>query len=290
LSFDLEALLQVALVLGVLLLVVAVGIRARVRQPLRLLLSRPALAFRAVVAMYVALPAFALLLIWVLPLPGSVAAVLLGFAVSPVLPPWAKNGNAVGGRDNYVIGVELLSALVAILLVPVFIWLISRMFGVATRLDPLAVEGVLLFTFAAPLAVGMAITRHYPDAAPRIATIADRVGGTLVLMEGVLIFFVHGRAVLDVIGQGTLVAILAMVLFGLFVGHLLGGPHSGNRGALATATVSRHPAVALLLASAAFPEHQTAVMGAVLLYLTAALLITIPYERWRESVASRHAP
>lgn len=273
--------------MGVVLLVVAVGIRARVRQPLRLLLSRPALAFRAVLAMYVALPAFALLLIWLLPLPASVAAVLLGFAVSPVLPPWAKNGRAVGGNDNYVIGIELLSALVAILLVPIFIWLISRMFGVATRLDPLAVEGVLLLTFAAPLVVGMAITRRYPGAAPRIARIADRVGGTLVVMEGVLIFFVHGRAVLDVIGQGTLFAILAMVLFGLLIGHLLGGPHEGNRGALASATVSRHPAVALLLASAAFPEHQTAVMGAVLLYLTAALLITIPYERWRESVASR---
>ena len=286
-SLDFEALLRLALVMGVVLLVVAVGIRARVRQPLRLLLSRPALAFRAVLAMYVALPAFALLLIWLLPLPASVAAVLLGFAVAPVLPPWAKNGSAVGGKDNYVIGIELLSALVALLLVPIFIWLISRMFGVATRLDPLAVEGVLLITFAVPLAVGMAITRHFPDAAPQIARIADRLGGTLVVIEGVLIFFVHGRAVLDVIGQGTLVAIVAMVLFGLVIGHALGGPHAGNRGALASATVSRHPAVALLLASAAFPEQQTAVMGAVLLYLAAALLVTIPYERWRESMAIR---
>ena len=60
--------------------------------------------------MYVAVPAFVLLLAWLLPLHASVVAVLLGFAVAPVLPPWAKNGGAVGGKDDYVIGLELLSA------------------------------------------------------------------------------------------------------------------------------------------------------------------------------------
>jgi BASS family bile acid:Na+ symporter len=279
--------LRLALLVGVALLVVAVGIRVRVRQPLRLLLGKPALAARAVLAMYVALPAFVLLLLWLLPLPASVGAVLLGFAVAPVLPPWAKNGTAVGGQDDYVIGVELLSAGVALLLVPIFIWIVQQAFGVATKVDPLAVEGVLLMTFVAPLAIGMGITRWLPAAAPRIAKIADRVGGALVLFEGVLIFVLHGRAVLDVIGQGTLVAILAVVLFGLFTGHMLGGPDPGNRGALASATVSRHPAIALLLASSAFPEQQTAVMGAVLLFLAISMLFTIPYERWRESIASR---
>jgi len=68
--------------------------------------------------------------------------------------------------------------------------------------------------------------------------------------------------------------------------HLLGGPHPGNRGALASATVSRHPAVALLLASGAFPEQEATVIGAVLLYLLTALLLAVPYERWRKSVIS----
>jgi len=81
--------LKLVLLLGVVLLVVAIGIRARLEQPL-LLLRRPALTLRAMVAMFVALPAFVLALVRLVPLPAGVGAALLGFAVSPVLPPWAK--------------------------------------------------------------------------------------------------------------------------------------------------------------------------------------------------------
>jgi len=266
------------------MLVVAIGIRARLEQPL-LLLRSPALALRAMVAMYVALPAFVLVLVWLMPLQAGVGAVLLGFAVSPVLPPWAKKGAAVGGQSDYVIGLQVLSSIVAVLVVPLMIWIVYRTFGVATNLDPLAVEMVLLITVAAPLALGMGLARLYPGAA-RLADRADRVGGVVLLLGAVVLLIVNGRAILGVIGQGTLIATVAVILFGLLVGHLLGGPDPGNRGALAEATVLRHPAIALLLASGAFPEREATVLGAVLMYLVASLLLSVPYERWRKSVTS----
>jgi BASS family bile acid:Na+ symporter len=276
--------LKLVLLLGVVMLVVAIGIRARLEQPL-LLLRSPALALRAMVAMYVALPAFVLVLVWLMPLQAGVGAVLLGFAVSPVLPPWAKKGAAVGGQSDYVIGLQVLSSVVALLVVPLMIWIVYRTFGVATNLDPLAVEMVLLITVAAPLALGMGLARLYPGAA-RLADRADRVGGVVLLLGAVVLLIVNGRAILGVIGQGTLIATVAVILFGLLVGHLLGGPDPGNRGALAEATVLRHPAIALLLASGAFPEREATVLGAVLMYLVASLLLSVPYERWRKSVTS----
>jgi len=283
------AIITVVLLLGVVLLVTSIGIRVRLEEPL-LLLRRPALALRAMVAMYLALPAFVLLLVWFVPLQTGVGAVLLGFAVSPVLPPWAAKGAAVGGQPDYVIGLQVLSSVFALLVVPIMIWIGYRMFGVQTVLDPLAVELVLLVTVAVPLALGMGIARLRPGAAPRLGAIADRVGGVTLMLGAVLLLIVHGREILDVIGQGTLLAIVAVVAFGLLVGHLLGGPDPGNRGALASATVLRHPAVALLLASGAFPEHAATVIGTVLLYLLAALLIAVPYERWRKSVTSDRPP
>jgi len=276
---------KLVLLLGIVLLVVGIGIRARLEQPL-LLLRKPALALRAMVAMYVVMPAFVLLLVQLVPLRAGVGAVLLGFAVSPVLPPWAKKGAAVGGHDDYVIGLQVLSSVVALLVVPLMIWIGFRMFGVATTLDPLAVETVLLVTVAAPLALGMGITRFYPGAAPRLGAVADRVGGVLLLLGVVVLLIVNGGAILGAIGQGTLVVTVAVVLFGLLVGHLLGGPDPGNRGALASASVLRHPAIALVLASGAFPEHEATVLGAVLLYLLTSLLLSVPYERWRKSVIS----
>ncbi len=100
------------------------------------------------------------------------------------------------------------------------IWIVYRLFGVATALGPLAVELVLLVTVAAPLALGIVLARLRPGAAPRLAALADRVGG-----------------------------------------------------------------VVLLLASGAFPSHEATVIGAVLLYLLAALLLAGPYDCWRTQVA-----
>jgi len=274
-----EIILKLGLLLGVVLLVVAIGIRAHVDGVMRLL-RRPALALRAVVAMYVALPAFVLLVVWFVPLREGVGAALLGFAVAPVLPPWAKKGIAAGGEADYVIGLELLSSGIAVMVIPLMIWIAYQVFGVATVLEPLAVELVLLATVVLPLALGMGLARFFPDAAPRLAALADRVGGVVLLLGAVVLLIAKGRAILGALGQGTLVVTVAVVAFGLLVGHLLGGAEPGNRRALASATVLRHPAIALLLASGAFPGNEATVIGTVLLYMIASLLLSSAYERW----------
>ena len=279
-----EMILKLVLLLGIVLMVVAIGIRARLEQPL-LILRQPALALRAMLAMYVALPAFVLVLVWLLPLQAGVGAVLLGFAVAPVLPPWAPKGTSAGAKADYVIGLQLLSTGVAFLIAPLMIWLAYRIFGVATPFDPMAMALVLLVTVVVPLTIGMGITRFLPGPAPRLADLANRAGAVLTILGAVVLLSVEGRAILGVLGQGTLVAVLAVAAFGLLAGYLLGGPDPGNRGALASATVLRHPAVALLLAAAAFPEHEAAVTGTVLLYLLTALLLEAAHGRWRKSVA-----
>jgi BASS family bile acid:Na+ symporter len=276
-----ETILKLVLLLGVVLLVVAIGTRARLQEPL-LLLRRPALGLRAMLAMYGALPAFVLALVWLLPLREGVGAVLLGFSVSPVLPPWAKKGAAVGGHADYVIGLQLLSTGLSLLVVPLMIAIAYRLFGVVTVLKPLAMELVLLVTVAIPLALGIGLGRLYPGVAPRLGALADRLGGVLLLLGVAALLIAHGQKIPGVIGQGTVIVTVVVIAFGLLVGGLLGGPDPGNRRALASATVCRHPAIALLLASGAFPEREATVIGTALLYLLASLVLPIPYERWRK--------
>jgi hypothetical protein len=43
------------------------------------------------------------------------------------------------------------------------------------------------------------------------------------------------------VGNGAVLPIIAFVLVGLVIGHLLGGPTPENRTALAFSTASRHP-------------------------------------------------
>jgi len=73
-----------------------------------------------------------------------------------------------------------------------------------------------------------------------------------------------------------------VIVFGLLFGELLGGRDRSIRSALASATVSRHPAIALLLASGAFPQQQPTIIGTVLIYLIASLLLPNLLMRWRK--------
>ncbi len=278
---DPAALLKLVLLLGVVLLVVGIGARVQLDEPL-LLLRRPRLTLRSLLAMYLLFPALVLLLVWLLPLRQGVGAVLLGFAVSPVLPPWAKKGTALGARGDYVIGLELLSTAVSLLVVPLMIAIAEGLFGITTNLDPRAMVMVLLATVLLPLGIGIGLARFFPDSAPRLGAVADRLGSVVLLLGAVVLLFIHGPKMLAVIGEGTVLAILVVIVFGLLFGELLGGPDRGIRGALASATVSRHPAIALLLATGAFPQQQPAVIGTVLIYLVTSIVLPILLMRWRK--------
>ena len=251
------------------------------QEPL-LLLRRPTLTLRSLLAMYVLFPALVLLLVWLLPLRQGVGAVLLGFAVSPVLPPWAKKGNALGARGDYVIGLELLSTAVSLLLVPLTITIAERLFGVVTDFEPKAMVTVLLATVVLPLGLGIGIARFFPRTAPGLAAVADRLGSVVLLLGAVVLLAFYGPKMLAVIGEGTVLAILVVIVFGLLFGELLGGRDRSIRSALASATVSRHPAIALLLASGALPQQQPTIIGTVLIYLIASLLLPNLLMRWRK--------
>jgi len=273
--------LKLLLLLGVVLMVVGIGARARLEEPL-LLLRRPTLALRSLLAMYLLFPALVLLLVWLLPLKQGVGAVLLGFAVSPVLPPWAKKGAALGARADYVIGLELLSTAVSLLVVPLMIAIAERLFGVATNLEPGSMVVVLLATVLLPLSLGIGLARLFPRSAPGLGAVADRLGSFVLLFGAVVLLAVQGPKMVAMVGEGTVLAILVVIAFGLLFGEMLGGPDRGMRGALASATVSRHPAIALLLASGAFPQQQPAVIGTVLIYLLASIVFPILLMRWRK--------
>jgi BASS family bile acid:Na+ symporter len=281
--------LELWLFSGVATLVVAIGMRARPHDSL-LLLRRPELGVPAMVTMFVLQPAFVLLVVWILDLQVGVGATLLAFSVAPVLPPWGKKAYGPGAATDYVIGLEVLSAVVSILVVPVWIWIVQGVFGVHTARDPWSVEIILLATIGLPLAVGMGLTRWKPASSARMAFLIDRIGGIILLTGMVALIVLRWRLIFDVIGSGTVVVILLVIAFGLLVGHLMGGPDPRRRGALASANVSRHPAVALLLASSALPDHRPAALGTVIIYLLANMVVPIPYERWLKRVAAGGNP
>jgi BASS family bile acid:Na+ symporter len=71
-------------------------------------------------------------------------------------------------------------------------------------------------------------------------------------------------AIISLVGNGTILAFAAFVVVALAVGHFLGGPDPDERTVLALASASRHPAVAIAIAHANFPDEKLAVWRSLL--------------------------
>jgi hypothetical protein len=73
-------------------------------------------------------------------------------------------------------------------------------------------------------------------------------------------------------------ALAALTLAALAIGHGLGGPAEDDPTALAIACWTRHLGIAVLVTTSV-PGPRTAVMVAV--YILTAAIVSIPYLKWR---------
>lgn len=100
-------------------------------------------------------------------------------------------------------------------------------------------------------------------------------------------FLVYGLwpTIRTFLGNGVLLMLIVLAVIGLAVGHLLGGPRPADRTSLALATASRHPAVALAIATSGTISEPKPELGIILLYLLVATVVSLPYQTWRKRQA-----
>lgn len=244
------------------------------------LLRRPGVLVRSLLAMSVIMPVVASFIAGRFSLRPAVEVALILLAVSPVPPVLPANVSKAGGNVSYSIGLLMMSALLAIVVTPASVTLIGRYFGRAEHAPPMDIAATVAMTVLAPLILGAIVRRLVPAVVAWVKTIA-RIGTVVVLVAFAAVLFVSWRAILGTIGDFTLVAIVLFVLVSLAVGHFLGGPDPEDRTVLALATASRHPGVALAVASAVAHEHRSAVAAAVLLAFLVGTLTTGVYGKWR---------
>jgi BASS family bile acid:Na+ symporter len=269
--------------LGVSLVVIAIGVSARPRDTL-LLIRKPQLGIRAMLAMFILVPAFVVLLTSMFPLARPLRAALLALAVSPMPPIILQQEIEAGGDADYSIGLQILGTGFSILVVPVMLMVVEAVFGVTGNFDPFAMSQILLVSVALPLGAGLLVGSWLPGWRRQISLWAGRVGNAALLIAAIAVLFVIWPDMLRLIGGGVLWVTSLTISFSLAAGHWLGGPDEGNRGALAVACAARHPAVAIALSTAVFPAYSTPIVAVVELFLIANIIITIPYMRWRRRV------
>lgn len=282
---DAAALLKLVILTSVMLVVASIGMSTRQGTALGFL-KDPAPVSKAMLAMFVAMPLFTLLVTWALPLDPAVRIALLALAISPMPPVMPLTQAKVGADTEYAIGIQVAACATALAAAPLFILLLEEVYhhDVAFEIGPML--KVLVLTISVPLTGGILMNRFAPDFAARVRGPVGKAAGLTLALGMLVMLAISWRDIAGALGNGALVAILLMTLFGLAVGHLLGGPHPGNRSALATATASRHPGVAIAVGAVADPTAISAIVGAVLLYLLANAAFIQPYLRWAKARAA----
>jgi BASS family bile acid:Na+ symporter len=284
------ALIPIAIKASICLVVAGLGLRASPEDALYLL-RRPGQLARSLLAMNVIMPLLAATLAATLHLRPPVQIALAALAVSPVPPMLPRRQMQSGGHEPYAIGLLTAAALLAILFVPAAVALFGWAFGIPLAMPPAAVAEVILASVLVPLVTGLLIRRAVPAFAERIARPVSLAGTVLLVMAALPVLFVVWRGVVSLIGDGTLLAVVGVVIAGLTAGHFLGGPDPQDRIVLALASATRHPGVALAIATANFPG-QKLVQPAVLLYLIVSVVVAVPYLVWarREPGFPERAP
>jgi len=272
---SLQTLILFVLKASILLNVFAIGLKAGVHDA-TYMFRRPGKLAKALLAMNILMPLFAVAFVLAFHLKHAVEVALVALAVSPVPPILPRKLRKAGATESDTIGLLVAVGILAIVFVPAAMEILERVFHVPLRMTFASVAALVFITIILPLALGIAVHTLAPVAADRLVNPIAKIASIALLLSAVAILFSSAPAIWELTGNGTLVAIAAFVLVGLLIGHFVGGPKPENRTGLALATASRHPGIAIALAVANFPEEKLAI-SAVLLYLLVNILVSIPY-------------
>lgn len=276
---DAAQLIKLALTASVLLLVFALGLRATFGDAtflFRTLFQAPNRLLRSVVAMFLLVPLVAAALAAAFDLPLPVKVALVAFAISPIPPILPGKQLKFGGEERYVFGLLVAISLVAVVVVPLAVEVLGWVFHRNTTIEAEQVVRTIGLSVLVPLLAGLVVHHLAPGFAARIAPWVSRVGTVLLVASVVPVLVASWPKVASLVGSGAIVAMLALVVVSVAIGHLLGGPDPSDRAVLAIASAMRHPGVALAIATTNFPDEPL-VPAAVLLYLLVAVVGTTVY-------------
>lgn len=273
-------LIRVALLLSIILIVLSFALLATWRDATSLF-SKPAQLLRSLLAMNVLLPLFAVTLATVFALRPAVAIALVALSVSPVPPFLPLKQLKLVRRQEYVVGLLGATSLLSIMLVPLTVSLIGLYLSRPVSVVPEEIGRIVAVTVLAPFALGLIMRRMIPVLAMRASPLAGKAGVLLLTVAIAPVLFTMWPAMISLIGDGTVLAIIAFAAIGLTVGHWLGGSDEEDRTVLALATATRHPGVALVIATGNFPGEKL-VAPALMLYMLVVAVASAPYVLWRK--------
>ncbi len=264
----------------IMLQVLAVGIEA---EPSGLLtcVRRPLWVVRIIGAMFIGVPLLAAFLVKISSAPIGVKVSIILLAVAAVAPLLPRKLLKLGIDAAFADSLSAVTMVLAIPLVPFTVSVLGAMFGREMVVPPASVAKTLAETFLLPFAVGMALRAMLGDRAVQLGEWANTISN--IALAGIVLLLVGAQfgTILPLLWQ-SLPLVVTFAVGALLIGHVLGGPDPRERTALAIATVTRHPGLALFIATSSFPNLQ--VLPPILSVIIGCAIVSIPYTAWRKRI------
>jgi len=223
--------------------------------------------------MNVLMPLLALWMALRFELNPAVKLALVALSVSPVPPMFPRRAEKAGGSDEYSIGLLVAASILAIAVIPATMWIFGRIGNVPLQISPLSVAIMAFTSILAPLLVGISLRAELPKFAETLAEPIGKWATALLILCAIPILVGSIKAIVSLVGDGTLFAFSAFALVGYLIGDTLGRPEPDKRRVLAFATATRHPAIAIAIAHTNFPQQKLAI-PAIGLYLIVSFIVT----------------
>ena len=208
----------------------------------------------AALANYVCVPAAAVVLVLLFDADALVAAGFLIAAVCPGAPYGPPFTGIAKGNVARAVGLMAIlagsSALVAPLLLHFLLPLTSG--DEQVQVNVVKMVSTLLIAQFLPLCIGLGIRHWRPVLADRLKKPANLLSLALNLLTFGVILTVQWEMLMGIPTRAYF-GMLALVLFAVGAGWLLGGPGSKNRTAMTMATAVRNVGVSLVIATGSFP-------------------------------------
>jgi bile acid:Na+ symporter, BASS family len=273
-------LIHLGILLSIMLIVLSFGMLCTWRDATSLF-RNPSLLLRSLLSMNVILPVFIAVLVGLFAFRAPISIMLLALAVSPVPPFLPLKQRKLVGHHDYIYGLLGASSLLVIVLAPLTVAVFGMIFEHETKIEPLGIAKMVALTVLLPFALGLVLHHRAPAFSDRASPIANKLGIGLLLLVFLPVVVKSWPQVISLIGDGTVLAIIAFVLVGLAAGHLLGGPVEADRTILALSTATRHPGVALVIVTAMRPDDKL-IGPALIIYLLVSAIVSAPYGAWRK--------
>jgi len=263
---------------GLFAMVFTFGLNATVHDA-TYLFRRPAELARALIAMNVLMPLFAVSLVLIFDLIPVVRFTLVALSVSPILPVAPLRILKAGATSASTIGILVAASVLAIVLVPLAMVILGQVFNLPLQMTSASIAILVFTSVLLPLGLGIAVNSFASTLAKGLAKPIFLISLIVNLACVVVILFAVAPSMWSLVGNGTVAAIAGFVIVGLAIGHFFGGPEPENRPALALSTALRYPATVMAIAQVNFPGEKL-VVATVLLYVVINIAVSIPYLLW----------